>query len=186
MPVIEIKNDLPGIAGLLTQYPVQGAALSQLAQTLLRGPSSLTEEEREMIAVAVSYANATPFCMNSHKEAGIALHKKSDGNDISLVKTLVTSFETGKDPEFSDRIYALLTVVGCVINNLPLSFNNNQYLEKFRSKGITLTDDEIHDTVLVTASFCMFNRYVKCLDTKEATPEQYQQMGEKLATQGYL
>lgn len=33
------------------------------------------------------------------------------------------------------------------------------------AKAIGITDLEIHDTVLIAAAFCMFNRYVDGLDT---------------------
>jgi len=36
-------------------------------------------------------------------------------------------------------------------------------VERARSHGAT--DKEIHDTVLIAAAFCMFNRYVDGLDT---------------------
>ena len=49
------------------------------------------------------------------------------------------------------------------------------------------SDTEIHDTVLIAAAFCMFNRYVDGLATWQ--PEDhamYASMGEHLATEGYL
>ena len=48
------------------------------------------------------------------------------------------------------------------------------------------TDIEIHDTVLIAAAFCMYNRYVDGLGTWQPTdPEVYAQMGKHLAEQGY-
>jgi glutamate synthase domain-containing protein 2 len=49
------------------------------------------------------------------------------------------------------------------------------------------TDVEIHDTVLIAAAFCMYNRYVDGLATWTPTdPAAYDAMGKRLATQGYL
>jgi len=49
------------------------------------------------------------------------------------------------------------------------------------------TDIEIHDTVLIAAAFCMFNRYVDGLAAW--TPDDsvvYDEMGRRIAEEGYL
>jgi hypothetical protein len=49
------------------------------------------------------------------------------------------------------------------------------------------TDTEIHDTVLIAAAFCMYNRYVDGLATwQPEDPTMYATMGEHLATHGYI
>jgi hypothetical protein len=49
------------------------------------------------------------------------------------------------------------------------------------------TDKEIHDTVLIAAAFCMYNRYVDGLATWQPRErEAYREMGEQLAREGYL
>ena len=49
------------------------------------------------------------------------------------------------------------------------------------------TDLEIHDTVLIAAAFCMFNRYVDGLGTWSPQPkEAYKEVGEMLAFKGYV
>jgi hypothetical protein len=49
------------------------------------------------------------------------------------------------------------------------------------------TDKEIHDTVLIAAAFCMFNRYVDGLDTWQPTdPNAYREMGQTMAHVGYV
>jgi hypothetical protein len=50
------------------------------------------------------------------------------------------------------------------------------------------TDADIHDTVLIAAAFCMYNRYVDGLGTF-APPrgdQAYTEMGKMLATKGYV
>lgn len=47
-------------------------------------------------------------------------------------------------------------------------------------------DEEIHDTVLIAAAFCMFNRYVDGLGTwAPKENEAYREMGERMAFVGY-
>lgn len=57
MAHVLIENELPGIGGLLRQFPDTGRALSQFTQVLLRGESPLTPAERELIASYTSYLN---------------------------------------------------------------------------------------------------------------------------------
>jgi hypothetical protein len=49
------------------------------------------------------------------------------------------------------------------------------------------TDKEVHDTVLIAAAFCMYNRYVDGLGTwQPRDPNMYREMGERMAGQGYV
>jgi hypothetical protein len=60
-----------------------------------------------------------------------------------------------------------------------------QDIERARQQGAT--DQEIHDTVLIAAAFCMYNRYVDGLATwAPENPEAYKEMGAALAREGYL
>ena len=56
----------PGIRGLLRYRPETGRPLSELAEVLLRGPSTLTRGERELIAAYVSALNECRYCSASH------------------------------------------------------------------------------------------------------------------------
>ena len=57
MAHIALPDGLPGISGPLAAYPDTARHLLGLAQTLLRGPSSLTPAERELIATYTSRQN---------------------------------------------------------------------------------------------------------------------------------
>ena len=61
MAHITLPEGVPGIGGPLRQYPETAQYLLGLAQALLRGPSSLTEAEREVIATYVSSENGCVF-----------------------------------------------------------------------------------------------------------------------------
>jgi alkylhydroperoxidase family enzyme len=58
-------------------------------------------------------------------------------------------------------------------------------IQRARQEGAT--DLEIHDTVLIAAAFCMYNRYVDGLATYTPVdnPELYDEMGERMAHEGY-
>ena len=56
-----------------------------------------------------------------------------------------------------------------------------------RARAEGATDLEIHDTVLIAAAFCMYNRYVDGLATLTPTDAAaYDPMGKRMATQGYV
>ena len=54
------------------------------------------------------------------------------------------------------------------------------------ARALGATDNEIHDTVLIAAAFCMYNRYVDGLGTWAPGPnDAYKEMGERMAHVGY-
>ena len=78
MAHIKLNNEeLPGIVGLLNYRPETARPLLDLAETLLRGPSSLSSGEREIIAASVSYWNQCHFCHTSHGGGGSSFKKRA-------------------------------------------------------------------------------------------------------------
>lgn len=175
MAYIDTKNDEPGIRELLTFRPETAAPLLGLAQQLLRGPSSLTSTERELIAAVTSHENNCFFCHNSHAAAANAL-----ANDGDYVKKVLD------DPEaagVSKKVQALLVIARHVARSGRSV--TPALIESARAAGAS--DQEIHDGVLVAAAFCMFNRYVDGLGARTPQdPAAYVQMGQMLATAGYV
>jgi len=55
------------------------------------------------------------------------------------------------------------------------------------AKSSGATDLEIHDTVLIAALFCLYNRYVDGLATRTPIdPAYYESLGNRLTKRGYL
>src|SRR5580700_8718013 len=69
MPFIDLPVGVPGIVGAFAFRPETAKPLRELAEILLRGPSSLSSGEREMIATLVSTRNDCYFCQTSHRAA---------------------------------------------------------------------------------------------------------------------
>ncbi|WP_428329759.1 carboxymuconolactone decarboxylase family protein [Mucilaginibacter sp.] len=176
MAHIKLPNEeLPGIIGLLNYRPETAKPLLDLAETLLRGPSSLSSGEREIIAASVSYWNECHFCHTSHAAAAAA-HLKSD---ISLIDDIKAGLP--KTP-VSDKLRELLHIA----HQVQRGGKNVTDEDIAAAKDQGATDNEIHDTVLIAASFCMFNRYVDGLGTWAPGPnEAYTEMGERMAHVGY-
>jgi uncharacterized peroxidase-related enzyme len=176
MPHIHLPEGLPGIVSGLAFRPETARPMRELAEILLRGPSSLTSGEREMIATFVSTRNDCYFCQTSHRAA--AAHHL-DGN-YELVDAV--RFNHQHAP-VSTKLKALLEIAGKVQQSGKAVLAED--IERARQEGAT--DLEIHDTVLIAAAFCMYNRYVDGLATFTPQDQQlYDEMGARMAREGYV
>jgi uncharacterized peroxidase-related enzyme len=156
--------------------PATAKPLNELAEILLRGANSLSPAEREMIATYVSSQNDCYFCQHAH--GAVAAHHL--GGNEKLIQDLKRNFETAA---VSDKLKALLAIAGKVQKGGKNVTADD--VENARAQGAT--DREIHDTVLIAAAFCMYNRYVDGLATWAPTdPEMYRANGKRLAEQGYV
>ena len=175
MPHINTKNDLPGILGLLFYKVPTGRALSKLAHTILHGSSPLSKGDRELIASYVSHLNACSFCHDSHSAAA-NYHFNGDEKIVTCVKS------DFKSAPVSEKMKCLLAIAGKVQQN-----GKNVLAEDISAaKKQGATDEEIHDTVLISSAFCMYNRYVDGLATlPPLNKDEYLSMGKRTATKGY-
>ncbi|MDR6845215.1 carboxymuconolactone decarboxylase family protein [Flavobacterium granuli] len=174
MSHIPLETHLPGITGLLEYRQDSAAPIRELTQILLRGESTLTEGERELIASLVSSRNQCKFCTAAHTAAADILLGES--TTCELVKQ---DFETAP---VSDKMKALLAIAAFVQENgkkvTPESINH--------AKNSGATDREIHDTVLIAALFCLYNKYVDGLATVTPTDSLfYEKLGDRITTVGY-
>ena len=175
MSYINLNNQLPGIVGLMTYRPETAKPLNELAETLLRGPSTLTSAEREMIASYVSYQNECHFCHSCH---GAAAAHHLDGN-LDLLDDIKAGF---KKTDLSKKMRALLNIA----KKVQILGNRVTKEDVEAAKAEGATDLEIHDTVLIAAAFCMYNRYVDGLGTwAPENKEDYDDTGRMLAHEGY-
>jgi uncharacterized peroxidase-related enzyme len=174
MPHIALPDGLPGISAGFNFRPETAKPMRELAHILLHEPNSLTPGERELIATYVSSRNCTQFCESSHGAAAA-----SHLGDASIVEKVKTNF---LEAPVSDKLKALLAIAGKVQQDGKLVTKAD--VDAARQQGAT--DIEIHDTMLIAAAFCMYNRYVDGLGTwQPSDPEMYAQMGKHLAEQGY-
>jgi uncharacterized peroxidase-related enzyme len=178
MAHISLPAGLPGIRGPLVFSPATTGPLCDLAELLLRGPSTLTRAEREMIATYVSAQNDCFYCQSCHGSAA-AQYLGGGPADYELAGQIQHNCE---DAPLPDKMKALLAIAGKVQKGGK--FVATQDIERARRHGAT--DREIHDTVLLAAAFCMFNRYVDGLDTwQPRDPEIYREIGKQTAALGY-
>jgi uncharacterized peroxidase-related enzyme len=176
MAHITLPEGILGILGPMAFSPETAKPLNELAEVLLRGPNSLSASDRELIATYVSSQNDCYFCQHAH--GAVAAYRLA-GNE-KLIDEVKANFQTAP---VTDKLKALLAIAGSVQKGGKQV--TSEQIERARSQGAT--DKEIHDTVLIAAAFCMYNRYVDGLATWAPTdPEMYRQNGKRLADLGYL
>jgi len=176
MAHIRLPDGLQGIRAAMAFRPETARPLNELAEVLLHAPNSLSPGERELIATYVSSQNDCYFCQTVHG-AIAAAHLDGDEELVSCVKHNFGS------ADISEKLKALLAIAGKVQQGGKSVTAAD--VEAARKEGAT--DTEIHDTVLIAAAFCMYNRYVDGLDTWQPHDEElYRQRGRKTAREGYV
>ncbi len=155
MAYIDLGNDLPGIRGPMAFRPETAKPLNMLAEILLRDDdNTLSRGDRELIGTYVSYLNDCFFCQHVH--GALAGHYMECSIDtIAAIKADIDN------AALSARMKALLKIAAAVQQSGK--HVTEDHIRSARSEGAT--DREIHDTVLIAAAFCMFNRYVDGLGT---------------------
>lgn len=178
MPHIALPEGFPGVRSLFMYSPETAKPLNDLVQTLLHDPatSTLTPGERELIAAYTSSLNECKYCATTH--GAIAKHQL--GGDGDLVKEVMLNPATA---DISPKLKTLMNIAAKVQksgrNVTPAD------IDAARKEGAT--DKEIHDTVLIAAAFCLFNRYVDGLGTwAPDDPAVYDAIGKQRASEGYL
>lgn len=177
MAHINLPEGLPGIRGPMAFRPETARPLNELAEILLRDDNNtLTRGERELIATYASYLNDCFFCQNAH--GGIAqFYMQCDLQFIDNIKN------NPQATPISDKMKALLAIAALVTRSGKSV--TSESIQNAKNSGAT--DIEIHDTVLIAAAFCMFNRYVDGLATSAPTDRNYYiNRGEQRAKEGYL
>jgi len=179
MAYIEFGPGLPGIRGALAFSPATAKPLCELVEVLLHGPHTLTPAEREMIATYVSAQNDCHYCQSCHG-ATAAEHLGGRPSDYELVSQVKRNYTVAP---VSDKMKALLAIAGEVQKGGKYVTPDD--VAAARRQGAT--DKEIHDTVLIAAAFCMFNRYVDGLATwQPQDPEVYREIGKQTSRLGYV
>lgn len=178
MPHITLADDLPGITAGFAFRPETARPMRELAHILLHASgqnSDLSSRDRELIATFVSSRNTCYFCQTSHGAAAAHLA----GDDAALVDAICTDYRSAL---ISDKLKALLAIAEAVQKDGKSVTPNLIASAREHRAG----DLEIHDTVLIAAAFCMYNRYVDGLDTwQPREPAMNRAMGKRMAEQGY-
>lgn len=177
MAYIKLEEGLYGIRGPMAFSPETAKPINELAEILLRSDHpTLSRGERELIATYVSYLNDCFFCQNAH--GALAQHYlQCDMQHLDNIKLNYLAMD------ISEKMKALLSIAASVQKGGK--FVRPEQIETAKKLGAT--DKEIHDTVLISAMFCMCNRYVDGLNTPANPDRQYYiDRGKMRAEEGYI
>jgi uncharacterized peroxidase-related enzyme len=153
--------------------------LCDLVQVLLTGPHTLTPAERELIATYVSSQNDCIYCQSCHGSTA-AQHLGGSDADYELIAQIKQNYQA---TPISAKMKALLAIAGKVQKGGKQVTASD--VDRARQHGAT--DKEVHDTVLIAAAFCMYNRYVDGLATwAPSDANTYRENGRRLAEVGYV
>lgn len=175
MAHIDFGNDFPGIRSALAFSPQTAEPIGVLAEILLRSDEGLSRAERELIATYVSHLNDCFYCDHSHG-AIACIYLNGDREVVDQVRNDYTS------AAISEKLKSLLRIAGKVQQSGKAVTSED--IANAKENGAS--DKDIHDTVLITAAFCMFNRYVDGLATY--TPKDmstYPLRAKQIAERGY-
>ena len=175
MAYIQLPEHLPGMHGLLAFRPAIAPALAALTETLLCSDEGLNQGERELIGAFVSALNDCLICEQVHG----AVAQCHLGVDDAFVEKIKTDFQQSA---LSDKMKSLLVIA--VSARRGGKFVTREQVEFARNMGAT--DLEIHDTVLITGLFCLFNRYLDGLGVApDDDPEAFRHRARLIAENGY-
>ena len=175
MPHITLRDDLFGITSLLDFRKETAAPLCELTHVLLRGESTLSPAERELIAAYVSALNECVFCSSAHTAATCAL----PGGAETGMSPMLTELN---DIDISSKMKSLLQLAAKVQQGgIHVLSSDVKFAKEYGA-----TDLEIHDTVMIAALFCLYNRYVDGLATRRPEDaEFFTALGQRLSSRGY-
>ena len=175
MPHINVDKNLPGIRSLMAFSPETATPMGELANLLLRSNEGLSMADRELIATHVSWLNDCFYCQQSHGAIAVCY---LDG-DNELVEQVKKDYVHADIP---DKLKALLAIAGSVQKGGKHVASEQVEL----AKNLGATDKDIHDTLLIAAVFCMFNRYVDGLAANTPTDlSTYPLRAKQIAEKGY-
>ena len=175
MAYIQLDSSLPGMQSLLAYRPQIASPMKTLMSVMMRSDEGLSKGERELIATYVSSLNDCYNCHQIHGEVAQCFFEELP----DLVENVKADFQKA---ELTNRQKAILGIAANVQKNGKLV--TDQQISDAKNLGIT--DLEIHDTVLISAMFCFFNRYIDGLGiVSQDTPETFRERAKMIAEFGY-
>lgn len=174
MAYIPLDPTKPGMRSLLEYYPAIAAPLTGLMQVMMRSDEGLNRGERELIAACVSAHNHCMPCEQIHSVVACQLNKM----EPDVLETIKRDLHQAP---LSDRIKSILDLATQVALGSQVT---SARVSSLKAQGCS--DREIHDTVLIAALFCMYNRYIDGLGIISSdSATSLLQRGDHIARYGY-
>jgi uncharacterized peroxidase-related enzyme len=149
-----------------------GAPMGAWTQAAMRGPSSWTVGERELMAALVAKWNACPFCVGAH--SAIAAREI----DRALVDAALDTYRTSAIP---DRLKAALAFLE--VMTLRPDALTPDHAAAVREAGVD--DAGLRDAIAVCTIFNIITRYAEALDFAMPTRDEFDRAAATLLKRGY-
>ncbi len=169
---LKILPDEAKVYDVFARRPALFGPFTEACEQIMRGPSSLSRGERELIGAFVSALNNCPYCHDVHNEA-----VKAYGIDGALAKRLGDDIETA---DVDERMKPLLGLV----RKLTEGANRVTQGDFDAAYAAGWDDDGIHDAIIVGCLFNFMNRLVSTLGI-EADADYLAHAGLRIRDQGY-
>jgi uncharacterized peroxidase-related enzyme len=149
-----------------------GPALGAWTQRALRGPSSWSVSERELMASMVASWNSCPFCIGAHRAVAVK------GMDPEVADAVLADYRTAPIPE---RLRAALAFLERM-TTAPAELDAD---DARRALASGVTDEELRDAAAVGAVFNVIARYANALDFEIPSIEEFDKAAGMLLRRGY-
>ena len=153
-PSLEKLGFVPNVLRLYALRPSHLLAWNAWYEELMKGDSSLTKAEREMIAVVVSIANDCAYCIAAHSAALRKLTK-----DAALADQIAADHAQAAIPERMKAALDYAVKLTCEPTKMAAAD-----VERLRDTG--WSDEDVMDIAEVTAMFNMSNRMASAVDMR--------------------
>ncbi len=140
-------NNPKGITDVFLEKPNKYMMALSLAQEVLREPSALSPQDRELIAAFTSKLNNCEYCFGSHKTFTESLN--AEQSDVTCV--LVDDNYSGH------RLESILNYV----KKLTLSPASVEQSDLDSVLAAGFSEEELKDAIAVCAAFNFYNRIVE-------------------------
>lgn len=197
----EALSKLPGILWVFAAMGAGAAPLAQYTQEVMRGPGTLSELIRELIAVVVSATNNAEFCAQTHAATAMVIahdvgfasglskieHQRLVAEVLGSVAVIVASHGDQIGPHLQgSKLESLLAFCALLTHKSELMTAEN--LEKMYAELANQGWDAsaVSDAVRVCALFNMYNRLILGFGVQPMDIDATAASGLLLGRHGYL
>jgi uncharacterized peroxidase-related enzyme len=149
-----------------------GPALGAWTNRVMRGPSSWTVSERELMAAMVASWNTCPFCVGAHRAIAVR------GMDPTLADAILTDYESAP---ISNRLRVALRF----IHKTTLQPEHLTADDAHEALAAGLTPEDLQDVAAVAAVFNIITRNANALDFEIPSTKDFDSAAAMLLRRGY-
>lgn len=164
---------LPDAARLTFHRPdFYGNRAKRFTHEAMRGPSSWSVADRELMAAYVSTLNASAFCVGAHS----ATARQASGDD-EVVRAVLTDPETAP---IAAGLRATLRLLGTLVRERRVGADD---VRAVLAAGVSRR--QVEDALAVCAAFDTTNRLADAFDFTVLSPEGFESGAKYLLRRGY-